>query len=683
MSAAFIDPRQKPPFSCSPPAMPSMRHRLIMTIAALAVLAAGRPPVMAQASAATRDTTDGSLRLPRLFADHMVVQRDVPMPIWGWAAPGTRVTVRWRNQTIPTTAAAAGTWRLRLPASPAGGPHTIVVRSNDRTIELHDVMVGDVWLAGGQSNMELAVAQARDAPTEIAAAHDSLLRQFKVPISWGYAPARDVTGGEWTPADAAHVGAFTAVGYFFARRIRASEHVPIGIINSSWGGSAIETWLSQRALGLSDSTLAAIPRAQQAQLDSVRRSLRAIIGDLPAVDAGMDGDRATWADPALDDAAWRDIAVPAYWESQGYDGLDGVGWYRTRFDLDAAAARAGVTLTFGAIDDDDMTWVNGIEVGRTVGYNVARRYRVPPSLLRAGRNSLAVRVSDHGGGGGINGPVALSIDGGASRSLAGRWKFRVGQVSFAADGQRINKLPTVAYNSMIAPLLPFPIKGVIWYQGESNANNVQQASAYRAQFERLITSWRTDWASGSAFPFLWVQLPNFGKPDTVPPIPAAAAWATQRESMEGALALPRTGRAVTIDVGGADDLHPRNKQDVGDRLARVALAVAYGRDLVTSGPTYRSHVVRDGRVVVAFDHVGSGLASHGPDSTSVGAFSIAGADHRFVRANARIVDGHVEVWSNAVAAPVAIRYAWANNPVGPLLFNREGLPAPPFRTDRW
>jgi sialate O-acetylesterase len=325
-----------------------------------------------------------------------------------------------------------------------------------------------------------------------------------------------------------------------------------------------------------------------------------------------------------------------------------------------------------------------MEVGRTAGYAVPRRYRVPAAALHIGRNVLTVRVSDGGGGGGIAGAVTLRSGDGTTIPFAGPWKFRVGQVSFAPDGQRINKLPAVSYNAMIAPLLPFAIKGVIWYQGESNANDVAQATAYRAQFDRLIRSWRHDWrASDERFPFLWVQLPNFGRTDTVPPAPAAAAWAAQRESMDAALALPNTGRAVTIDVGEADDIHPRDKQDVGDRLARVALAVAYGRPVVASGPTYRSHEVRGGRVLVSFDHVASGLLARGGDGITVGAFDIAGPDRRFVRASARIVGGGVEVWSDAVGDPRAIRYAWANNPPGPLLYNRDGLPAAPFRTAWW
>jgi sialate O-acetylesterase len=361
--------------------------------------------------------------------------------------------------------------------------------------------------------------------------------------------------------------------------------------------------------------------------------------------------------------------------------MDGIGWYRVAVDLTASEIARGITLRMTAIDDDDITWLNGVEIGRTVGYNVRRSYPVPASALHAGRNLLAVRVSDGGGGGGINGAVSLVFGDGAERSLAGAWKFRVGAVSFQPDGQRINKIPSVLYNAMLRPLLPFPIKGVIWYQGESNANNDSQAAAYREQFQTLIRSWRSSWAgSRDTIPFLWVQLPNFGTPDSVPPL--HAAWATQRESMEQALSLPHTGRAIAIDVGEANDIHPRNKQDVGLRLARVGEKVVYGQRVIASGPTYASHTARGDTVIVRFANVGGGLVTKDGGSR-VGGFEIAGDDKRFVWADAEIVGNTVKVWSALVPKPVAIRYAWTNNPDRANLYSAERLPAVPFRTDRW
>lgn len=647
-------------------------------LAAAVALMLGGHDVAAQSPATNSSST---LRLSRLFGDGVVLQRRKPIAVWGWAPAGAQVSIAFRGQTTRTTSNAAGSWMAKLPAGEAGGPFELTVRTGGAHIGLHGVLVGDVWVASGQSNMEFVVSQGNNAAQEIAAANDSLIRQFKVPNSWSNDPEDDLVGGAWMPADRQHVGDFTAVGYFFARELSKTINVPIGLINTTWGGSNIETWMSRRAQHISDSAWAEIQRAENARMTATRDALRMKLGELPAKDPGLISDKALWADPSLDESRWSDMPVPSYWEDHGYGGMDGVAWYRVSVDLNEPDQRDGATIAFAAIDDDDITWVNGVEVGRTAGYNVARVYHVPATVLRAGRNVIAVRVTDGGGGGGIYGAASLTLGNRAPRSLAGVWKFRVGEVALQPDGQQINKVPSVLYNKMLYPILPFAIKGVLWYQGESNANNVAQASAYRDQFRTLITSWRHEWNSGrNAFPFLWVQLPNFGAPDTVPP--ASASWATQRESMAAALSLPKTGQAIAIDVGDAANLHPRNKQDVGARLSRVARRVVYGESIVASGPTYRSHVIRGDTVVITFGDVGAGLVTHSGDGR-VGGFSLAAADRKFAWAEAKIVGNTVHVWSDRVTHPVAVRYAWANNPDQANLYNRERLPAAPFRTDRW
>ena len=646
-----------------------MRKLLTLLWLAVAVVVAVPPFAAGQG--------DG-LRLSRLFADHMVVQRDRPITVWGWAHPGATITVEFRGKRSSTRASESGDWRLAMPASRPGGPYTLSISSSTDRVDVRDVLVGDVWVASGQSNMEFQLAQASNGATEIAAAHDSLLRQFKVPTSWANDPENDLAGGSWAAADPQHAGSFTAVGYFFAKELRRSEKVPIGLINTTWGGSAIEAWLSRDANHLSAAQWTAVQQGAQARTDSAREALRVKLGVLPTSDEGRVGGRAVWADPMLDDASWSSIRVPDYWEGQGYPGMDGVAWYRTAFELSDEEVRNGATLSMAAIDDDDVTWLNGVEIGRTTGYNLERAYRLPESALHAGRNVLAVRVTDGGGGGGINGAASLVFGDGHRRSLAGAWKFKVGAVAFQPDAQVINKFPTVLYNKMLNPILPFAIKGVIWYQGESNANTVEQARAYREQFASLIQTWRSAWSDGhDTFPFLWVQLPGFGKRDSVPP--AEAAWATQRESMDAALALPNTGRAITIDVGDADDIHPKNKLDPGLRLARVAQQLVYGEKVVASGPTYRAFTLRGDTAVVEFTNLGGGLVSR--PAGEVQGLELAGADGRFVWANARIVGDRVFVWSARVHSPAAVRYAWANNPPA-TLYNRAGLPAVPFRSDR-
>ena len=628
----------------------------------------------------SRAAMQNGIRMPRIFSSGMVLQREQPIPIWGWGAPGAEIIARLSSSAARARVDARGAWSLLLPPRSAGGPFQLIVRAGADSLVFSDVLLGDVWIASGQSNMEFQVKFAANAARAIAAANDSTIREFKIPNSWSNTPEADLAGGSWLPADVVHVGDFSAVAYFFVRHLRPAASTPIGIVNATWGGSNIETWISRPAQHLTDSDWSAIQQGELAHDRAVRDSLRARIGDpLPETDAGLVNGDPRWAAPALDDRAWSEIRVPAYWESQGYPGLDGIAWYRTTFSLDSADLRKDLSVLAAAIDDDDITWINGVEIGRTNGYNVQRRYRIPPRILRPGPNELAIRVTDGGGGGGINGPIWLNVAGESPRSLAGTWKFRVGRVVFGTDGQRINKIPSVLYNKMVNPILPLAIKGVIWYQGESNANNEQQARAYRAQFATLIQNWRQAFTHGSrSFPFLWVQLPGFGTPDTIPQL--HPAWSLQRESMDAALTAPHTGRAVAIDLGEANDIHPKDKEDVGARLALVARRVAYGENIAASGPAYAGFTVRGDTAIISFTPLRAGLRVRGD---SLGGFAIAGADRRFVWASARIVGDRVYVWSDRVRRPAAVRYAWSNNPERANLYGADDLPAPPFRSDRW
>ena len=648
-----------------------MNTRMAVLLAAITVAA----PEGALSQAAPT-----ALRIARIFQNGAVLQRDVATPVWGWAPPGANVAVTLANRTQNAVTDASGSWGVRLPALPAGGPLALTVKSGTSEITINDLMVGDVWIASGQSNMEWPLARSANGAAVVAAANDSMLREYAVPRSYSEVPQSDLEGGRWAPADSQHAGRFSGVAYFFARDLRSALNIPIGIIHTSWGGANIETWMSRAANGMSEGDWRAQVDQMRRRDAATRAALLARIGSLPAADAGLADNHAVWADPSLDDAQWSELAVPALWESAGYAGLDGVVWYRTTISLTEAEIAQDIRLALGRIDDSDRTFVNGVEIGRTDGYDQFRFYGIPANVLRAGANVLTVRVVDGGGGGGIYGdPSQVFMEIGATRrSLARKWKFKVGQVEVGTDGQRINKVPTLLYNSMISPLLRFPIKGVIWYQGESNANNDAQARAYRPLFAQLIQSWRSEWQNSGEFPFLWVQLPNFGPPDTVPPI--TAGWAHLRESQSAALELPKTGQAVAIDVGEATELHPGHKQPIGQRLALLARKIAYGEQLVASGPRYKRHTVRNKAFVIEFDDVGSGLVSGTPN---VRGFAIAGENHRWVWADAHIEGNTVIVSSKQVNAPIAVRYAWGNSPIAPSLYNREGLPAEPFRTDDW
>ena len=640
-------------------ARPRLPRLQAMAAAALVVLATGAQAV----------------ELPRVFGDGMVLQRDQPILVWGSADPGAHVEVALAGDRARATADADGRWRVELPARAAGGgPLLLRIDDGKAPRELRDVVMGDVWLASGQSNMEWPISQSADAQAEIARATDPLIRHFKVPRSWSGLPQRQLSGGEWVASSPEAAGTFSAVAHFFARELRDSQDVPIGIIDSTWGGSSIEAWMDADTQGIDGDGLAEAARQLEVEDRQALAQARANLArwTLPADDAG-------WQARELDTSGWDDLPVPGVWESAGWNGMDGVAWYRTSFELSPAGAQAGVTLGVGRIDDSDTTWVNGVEVGSThMQYNLARAYAVPASALRAGSNTVAVRVTDTGGGGGIHGPaqeVFVQPAGAAPRPLAGSWKFRPAQVTALVLDDNKNQRPTLLYNAMIAPLQPLPLRGVIWYQGESNAGSVEQALRYRGQFPAMIRQWRAQW-NAPQLPFLWVQLASWhsggDQGDTSP-------WAVLRESQTATLSLPATAEAVAIDIGDVADIHPKNKQDVGKRLALAARRVAYGERVVDSGPAFAGATFDEGAATLRFE--GDGLAVRGGGALQ--GFALAGADRVFHPAVAVIEGVHVRVRSDAVAEPVAVRYAWSDAPVDANLVGARGLPASPFRSDEW
>jgi len=644
------------------------RHRLALSLAL-----ASLPLACAVASTP-------ALELPLLFSDGAVLQRDQPMKVWGWSAPGHQVQVSFDGASAMATADASGRWDATLPAHAAGGPYTLSVADGQQRQRARDVMVGDVWLCSGQSNMEFKLSQAENATAEIARANDAGIRGFTVPKSWSGTPSDRLAGGAWQRATPRTAGDFSAVCWFFAREIRARTGVPVGMLHSSWGGSRIEAWMDAAHLGVDPvevATQAAAITAHDNRLIQATRQRLGHGGKGPV--KGADG-QPSWAAPTLDTRDWASIAVPAYWEDAGYFGMDGLGWYRTEFTLDAASAAAGVQLGLGKVDDTSQVWINGKPVApESEAWDVGRVYHVAPALLHAGRNTIAVQVSDQGGYGGIYGDAGLLYVQGADgvrQPLAGNWRFRVepASVSVAALDEK-NQLATLLYNKMIHPLVGFPLRGVLWYQGESNANP-GDAVRYREQFAGLIQQWRGEWQQ-PAMPFLWVQLANWISGGDSP---QHSPWAQLRASQSAALSLPATGQAVTIDIGNPDSIHPLDKQDVGHRLALAARHVAYGETLVYAGPSYRAIRFDGPRAVLSFDTQGSTLAARGG---ALGGFQIAGTDRVFHPASARIEGDTVVVSSDAVEVPIAVRYGWSDNPVQANLVNREGLPASPFETRPW
>ena len=620
-----------------------------------------------------------------LFDDHMVLQRGVAVPVWGTADPGGTVTVSVAGKTASAVADAEGRWMVRLPALEAGGPHELSIAGAKR-LTLKDVLVGDVWICSGQSNMEQGIGACADAKEEIAHADHPAIRLFLVPhkiaaepqttvdVSWKVCSPETVADGGWA--------GFSGAAYYFGRTLHRELGVPIGLIQTCWGGTVAEAWTSAEALQTMPDFRDAVAQFRQ-RVEDMRKGRDTFEKRMAEWWRKNDtGSTQGWAAPTFDASYWKTMTVPQNWEKvAGLAQFDGLVWFRCDADVPADWAGKDLVLELGPIDDRDTTFFNGVALGGKDNWMAPRRYTVPGKLVKAGTNVIAVRVLDTAGGGGIHGsPDQLKLSGpsGAAVSLAGRWRYKVsaplakiGNPPVRDVGTNPNVV-TVLYNGMIAPLLPVAIKGAIWYQGESNAGRAMQ---YRRLLPTMIRDWRNRFGVGD-FPFFIVQLANFRGVQTTPVQPG---WAELREAqLLAAQADSKVGLAVITDIGDAGDIHPKNKQDVGKRLGLSALAVAYGKKIVSSGPEYRSMKVDGRKAVLRFDHVGGGLVAGGGGKLK--GFAVAGEDKAFHWADATIQGDTVVVTSPEVAAPMAVRYNWANNPIGNL-YNKEGLPAGPFRTD--
>lgn len=620
-------------------------------------------------------------RLPKIFGDNMVLQRNHAIAVWGWADKGEEITVQLNKQTRSVRADKTGKWKAELAPEQAGGPYQLTVTGKS-VLTINDVLVGDVWICSGQSNMEFVVANSDNAAEEMRHADFPQIRHFKVPNTISATPVNDIKGGEWKICDSATVGNFTAVGYFFARELYNQFHVPIGLINTSWGGTHVETWTSREAFQGSEEFRDMISQMPQLNLDSLSRvKSQAARQHIQQLQGSIDESPetiATWKEPAYNDSQWPRMHVPGVWEQQALGDVDGVVWFRKTIDIDAADAGREAVLDLAMVDDMDETYVNGVKVGSMVRYNEKRHYIVPAGSLKEGKNVIAVRVTDTGGGGGIYGDatdVKLTI-GNNTMPLAGDWLYRVESVASGQAGIGPNSYPTLLFNAMVNPLIPYTIKGAIWYQGESNAGRAWQ---YRQSFPLMITDWRKRWGLGY-FPFYFVQLATFNAANGNSS--KGSTWAELREAQTATLRLPNTGMAVTTDIGNPKDIHPRNKQDVGRRLAAIAFHQLYGMNNVFEGPTYSSMRVSGNRATLSFNGLGSGLVTKDPYGYLKG-FEIAGPDHQFHYAKALIEGNHVVVFQDGVTEPKAVRYGWADDASECNLFNKEGFPAAPFRTDNW
>ena len=621
------------------------------------------------------------VKLPKLISDGMVLQRDINVRIWGWASSNENVTVSFLGSTYETKADDKGNWDVELSESKAGGPYVMRIDASN-SITINDIMIGDVWVCSGQSNMEHSLGSFDWVyKKEIANSTNKYIREFHVPQKYDFNVAqKDLQSGSWKIANPENVVNFSAVAYFFGKAMYEKYKVPVGLINSSLGGSPVESWISEDALKkfpayynearlFRDSSL--IEKIETS--DSKR--INAWYNLSSKIDEGYKNQN-SWRDPSLDDSNWLTIKIPGYWADTKTGFLNGVVWFRKKVNIPASVVGKKAKIILGRIVDADSVFINGKFIGNTTYLYPRRRYDIPTGILREGENTIVIRVVNSSDRGGFvfDKPYQIQTEN-DTIDLKGEWKFKVGDIMPSLASQTfIRWMPMGLYNAMISPLLNYKIKGAIWYQGESNAG---RPGDYYDLFSTMITDWRNHWDEVS-FPFLFVQLPNFMEAKSEP---TESDWALLREAQLKTLSLPNTGMAVTIDIGEWNDIHPVDKKDVGDRLALAAEKIAYGDDVVYSGPIYKSMKVEGNKIILSFTNVGSGLVAKGKEGLKY--FSIAGADKHFVWAKAKIEGEKVIVWNDEIPNPVAVRYAWADNPEGANLYNEEGLPASPFRTDNF
>jgi sialate O-acetylesterase len=619
--------------------------------------------------------------LPRILGDHMVLQSGMDAPIWGKASAGEDISVRgdWQSRAIRTRAGKDGRWRINIPTPKAGGPHLITINGLNEIV-LHDVHIGEVWICSGQSNMEMPVGNFGPGydgvdhwEEELKNANLPAIRLFTVPNRHSLAPQFDCEGS-WVICNAETAKAFSAAGFFFGRELHQKLKVPVGLISADYGGTVAEAWASEdtiRSFPDFAPQLQAIVQEREHAPEAARARAEGMSHWIDQIEAADGG--AAFAAVNLDDAGWSIAPKLEPWGG-ALATFDGYVWFRKSFQVPAEWAEQAALLELGPIDDLDFTYVNGAKIGQTAGelsWNIPRQYALPKGRLHSGTNVIAVRVLDTGGNGGITGPARLTMAGQPAISLHENWRFK--------PAARLSELPalnlpvvvnpntaTVLFNGMIAPIIPFGIRGAIWYQGESNIGRDEQ---YRRLFPAMIADWRRHWGEGD-FPFYFTQIAPFRYSNS-------GQSAALRDAQRRSLKTPNTGMAVTMD-SDSNNLHPHTKQAVGHRLALWALAKTYGqRNLVFSGPLYKRMKIQGETVRLYFDHVDGGLMAQGK---SLEHFEIAGPEGRFVPARAEIEGDTIVVSSADVKSPSAVRYGWGDADESSF-GNRANLPAASFQTD--
>ncbi|MFN3850121.1 MAG: sialate O-acetylesterase [Spirosomataceae bacterium] len=618
------------------------------------------------------------IRLPKLISDGVVLQRDKPVKIWGWASPKEKINLNIGNKNYTSTTNSEGKWEIMLPAQPAGGPYEFKLKGKNEVI-VKDVLFGDVWLCSGQSNMTIPMERVKEKyPDEIANANYPAIRHFFVATLTNLQkPQEDFPSGSWKEATPSNVIQFSAIAYFFAKEIYEKYKVPIGLINSSVGGTPIEAWISEDGFkDFKDIAKTIQKNKDTTYVNSFFNRTSNQIAPKKVEDLGL---IEKWYEPNYQPKGWRNMNIPGFWEDQGLKDLNGVVWFRREIEIPASLVGTAVKFFMGRIVDADQVYVNGKQIGNITYQYPPRRYTVPADLLKEGKNTVVIRVTNTAGKGGFvpDKPYFMTANG-KEIDLKGTWQYKVGEVYYpnnqsSGGGFVKQNQPNALYNAMIAPVKNQAIKGILWYQGESNTGKPEE---YYDYLPALINDWRNQWNDNN-LPFLTVQLANF---QDINLIPTESQWAVLRDAQLSATKLNNAATIVTIDLGEWNDIHPLNKRDIGIRLSLAAKKLAYGENIVYSGPTLKSTNIENNKIILDFENVGSGITSK--DGEKLRWFAIADYDKKFVWANAEIEGkDRIVVWNDKIKTPKYVRYAWADNPEDVNFYNKEGLPASPFKTD--
>jgi len=621
----------------------------------------------------------GQTSVPNIFGNHMVLQRDLTIPVWGKSVPGNEICIEIAGNREKGITDENGNWFFQMPGMHAGGPYIMKIYEGNDTfpvIQFNDVLVGDVWLASGQSNMEMQVQQSMNAEEEIKNAEYPNLRLFLVPQDKKITIQDDIKGGSWRYCDSASVKTFSAVAYFFARKIHKDINIPVGVIQSTWGGTPVKAWTSREQLLSSP-----ITRNEVIQDDSVTpahfvKDSLDLINFWDIVYNPKNETENTVTKSGFDDSDWQKLNMPSTFKDWDMPFYEGIIWMRKSIKIPKEMLGNDLSIHLGKPEMNYSLYFNGKEICKTVwNAEPKHNYIIPAKFVNEGNNLIAVRLAVLWGGGGLNPPAdsMYITDGNTRISIAGKWRYKKDLKPKIPYIKNYHKFPSYLFNAMINPLIPFGIKGVIWYQGEED---VSIAKDYQTLFPMMINDWRIRWKEGY-LPFLYVQLANYMKRHDEP---TESEWAELREAQTMTLSQPNTGMICTIDIGEADNIHPKNKQEVGRRLALLAENMVYKKSEQVYGPMFQDFTIDGNKIVIRFSETGSGLTIRNDED--IKGFAVAGKNRKFYWAKAVIDGSSVIVSSEKVSKPVAVRYAWADNPECNLI-NKEGLPAVPFRTDTW